>query len=315
MILVLLLTSVVSAYVPSVESLFRNGKNGDISVNTLSIQAKIEKISEVEVSIPANTSTTHYIRWIYQHSGANRLKMVQLEYSHPSFGDQFLIDKHYVSQLSPMMFPTGSRGIEQGGFYSLMNSLLINDGSFLVEFLASKDLPVALNENAINGEKHELLLKYKNYVEETAKNNKIDNPIEPIDRSQYHAAQSVLNSPYIKQSLKVKIEKWQDEFCWKVESDLFEAWVTDQSRQVRKVLFKSPDGEFEVIPDDFMQFGGVHSFPRTMLVRTTQNEYYKIQFSELNYFSENEAGFINRLKKLDQKNQNRRSPIRPSFIF
>ena len=315
MIYLLLLTSVVHAYVPSLESLFRNGANKDVTTNTLSIQAKVEKISDVDTATTVENTTAQYFRWIYQHAGADRLKMVQLEYNHPSFGDHFLVDKYYVSQLNPLMFSQGSRGVDQGLYFSVMNSLLINDGSFLINFLKQKNIMAALNEDSINTEKRDLLLQYKNYIAELGKNIKTDNPIEPQDRTQLPHAQKILRSTYINESLKIKLEKWRDEFCWKVESENFEAWVTDEKRQIVKILFKSPGGDFEAIFDDHILLNGSHTFPRVVTIRTTQNEYYKIQFSDLNYFSETESGYITRLKKLDQKNQNKRASIRPSFVF
>jgi hypothetical protein len=179
--LILLSVSVTSAfaYIPSVESLFRNSGNAEIQSNTTVINLKIKKLtvegekSQTEVKPIMNTEAQAQIEEFQQgqykllytvDEKSKKSMMVQVSYTSEEMKNEQVDDFLFFPTFKKFPETRGVDATQKGLFYSLMNSLALNDGFMMVNFLRSRGVSLRYNEEIINGEKVKVLNKYKDYL-------------------------------------------------------------------------------------------------------------------------------------------------------
>lgn len=315
-----LLTSLSAlAYVPTVESLFRHGNNPEVTTNAIMVSAKVAPHSLFEEKVPSEKPQDLWVRWIYNVTPQGRLKLTQLLYRSPSMTDASLVDKVFISELSPRSFGTTPNALERGLFVSLLNSLLINDGSFLVDFLRTKEISVRKNEELINLEKKNLLLRHRSWLQ---KNNggrgapAEDSPMTPADPSERARVEQILAAPMYQDTKQVTLTRHQGLPAWHVKAEGFEAWVDDDKRQIQQVLMRSGPGEIELQFRDYLLLNGVHSMPRLITVKGLQDQLWQLEVIGVRTFNESPTELVNRLKRYDLVlQQKQETVVRPGFFL
>lgn len=319
LILALLISVPALAYVPTVESLFRNGSNPDVTTNAIMLSAKVSPFSPFDDAPAAEKGKDLWVRWIYNVTPQGRLKLTQLIYRAPSMTDASLVDKAFVSELTPQSFGTTPLALERGLFVSLLNSLLINDGSFLVDFLRSRGVPVRRNDDLLNQEKRNLLLRHRAWLQ---KNNggrgavAEDSPLNPADSSERQRVDQLMAAPMYQDTKQVSLSRHQGAPAWHVKADAFEAWVTDEKRQIQHVTMKSGAIELELQLRDYILFNGAHSMARLMTVKGSQDQLWQLEVTGIRTFTESNPELINRLRRYDQVLQQKQEAVqKPGFLL
>ncbi|MFP5458356.1 MAG: hypothetical protein ACLGG7_06460 [Bacteriovoracia bacterium] len=306
-------------YVPTVESLFRNGNNPDVTTNAIMVSAKVSLHSLFEETTSTEKKADLWVRWIYNVTPQGRLKLTQLIYRAPSMTDASLVDKVFISELSPRSFGSTPNALERGLFVSLLNSLLINDGSFLVDFLRSKEISVRKNDDLINQEKKNLLLRHRSWLQ---KNNggrgslAEDSPINPADANEKVRVEQILSSPMYQDTKQVSLTRHQGLPAWHVKAEGFEAWVSDDKRHIQQVLMKSGPSEIELQFRDYLLLNGVHNMPRLITVKGMQDQVWKVEVMGVRTFNETHPELVNRLKRYDLVLRQKQETVeRPGFFL
>lgn len=314
----------VQAYVPTVESLFRHGSNPDVTANGLAITMVVKRVQPGEK--PAGSSSDSllkdekaedYYKIFFTKSGET-LKVAQTRYNSNAFTEASLQHKIYYPNFSP--FTIKLEQAEKGVFFSLLNSLMLNNGAHIVNYLKSAGVPVKLNNEIINREKVEFLADYKRYLvaiskDRNAKKTEV-NPMRPDDASARARAEEIMNEPMYVDTKQVKLAKDGGHVAWVVNAGAFEAVVSYKERDVQKVKFKSTAGEFEIICKDYWLANGTHSLPRYMLIKTSGGQNYQVEITNLRHYVEKEDDLVKRLRNWDQALKGRESTeARPEFLL
>lgn len=315
--LLLVLSVNAFAFIPPVESLFRHGSNPDVTANGVSLSLTVKKIQGAEV---VEGKTEDFYKVFFTKINSDVMKVAQTRYENGTYSEDSLSSKVYFSNFSPFTIKGSAEESEKGIFHGMLRSIIFNDGSFLVNYLKSLDVPVKLNNEIINRQKVATLASYKQYLvainkDRTAKKTEI-NPLKPEDPLAREKVDSVMNEPMYVDQNQVKISRENGEMSWLVSAGTFEAVISYKNRDIEKIKYKSALGEFEVICKDYWLANGTHSAPRTMIVKDFKGDMYQVDLTNLRHYLEKEVDLTNRLKKWDSllKGKENQSP-KPSFLL
>ena len=301
MIFALLFSQLALAYTPTVESVFRHGSNPEITTNAVSIAMKVTPLAEPD--------SGKFYKIFFSVFDGSTLKASQTTYSDNSFAENTLLHKFYLSHLTPMSLKNQSS--DKGLFYSLMHSILLNDGQFIVDFLKMSGVPVKHNRELLNGEKIALMKDYKNYL--VAINN---------DRSLKKTMVSPLGSgdgsdkPMYLDTNQVKLSSFEGKPAWHISAGDFQADVSYEERRPLKVKLKTPQGEIDIQCLDYWKPDGSHAIPKKMIVKTSKGESFQVETLSLRHYSEKEDDLVKRVRHWDEILRNRKDqPERADFLF
>lgn len=295
------------AYVPPVESLLRHGANPDITANGVSVTFKVIKLGVDEKakdsSLVSEGKAGDFYKMFFTKVNSEVMKVAQTRYSNSSFSEDSLIEKNYISNFSSYTIKSSDEETEKGIFHGMLRSILFNDGSFLIEYLKTLNVPVKLNSEIINRQKVEYLADYKQYLtainkDRTAKKTE-KNPLKPDDASQREKVDRVMNEPMYVDQKQVKVSRENGEMSWLIHAGNFEAVVSYKNREIERIKYKSATGEFDIICRDYWLANGTHGMPKTILVKDFKGDNYQIEVTNLRHYLEKDVDLVNRLKKWD----------------
>lgn len=325
LVLCLFITSSVQAYVPSVESLFRNGSNPDVTANGVAFNLAVKKIQpgmeEADLKASrADQAAGEFYKFYFTTTSGETLKISQARYRDAGYADSSLVHKTYYPNFSPYTLKANVENMEKGVFLGLLYSLTFNNGAHLVSYLKNLGVPVKLNSEIINREKIEYLASYKRYLATINQNRgarKTEvNPLRPEDASARERVESVMNESMYVDTKNVKLGRNDGSMSWVVNAGPFEAIVSYRERQVQKILFKSAAGELEILCRDYWLANGTHYLPKTIQIRDFSGELYQVELTNLRHFNEREDELVKRLNRWDQilKGKEAKDP-RPVFLL
>ncbi|MGE3608814.1 MAG: hypothetical protein AB7I27_04430 [Bacteriovoracaceae bacterium] len=317
MMKIVLITFFVSfqafAYVPTVESLFRNGSNPDINVNGAAVTFSLKRINPQE-----GQKAEEFYKVFLSKAGGDSVKVAQARYNNNTFSESALDHKIYYSNMNPYTLKGSNEDVEKSLFYSLMHSMVFNNGSHIVNYLKSIGVPVKLNNDLINRDKVELLAAYKHYLAATNKDRtaKIPNPLRPEDAGEKEKVDRVMSEGMYIDTNQVKLSREGGEAAWLVTALPFEAMVSYKDRDVHVLKYKSTQGEFELLAKTFWLANGTHRLPRFMTIKTFKGETFELEITNLRHYQEKEEDIVRRLKNWDQilKGHQSKEP-RPDFLL
>lgn len=323
-----LICTTASAYVPTVESLLRHGGNPDVTSTGLSVTMNVKRLeagtkpsTTQDVSLLKETKVDDFYKLFYSRSNTSEtIKLAQTRYSNNTFSEGSLEHKVYHPNFTPFTIRATAEQAEKGIFFALMSSLVLNDGSHLVNYLKALGAPVRLNNDLINREKLELMAEYKRYLVTINKDRNakktLSNPLRPEDAAARTNADRIMKEPMYVDLNQVKLSREDGQMAWLVNAGTFEAVISYKEREIQKVKFKSQLGDFEIICKDYWLANGTHSLPRYMLVRDFKGENYQVELTNLRHYNEREDDIVKRINKWDQLLRNKEaSDPRPEFML
>lgn len=306
----------VVAYVPTVEGLFRHGGNPDVTTNALVITASVAPHNPYEEKTEPAANPL-WVKWVYNMSPQGKLKLTQLIYSSASMVDANLIDKVYVSELSPQSF--GASQTERGFLLSVFNSILINDGSFMIDFLQNHGVSVNANTEILNQDKVALLTRYKTWLIQSnggRSSTAEDSPLSPTSASEKERVNKLMSSPMYLDSGLVSLSRYHGEPAWQIKTENFESFIDDTKREIKQVILRQPNGDIEITAHEPTLLDGLHRIPRSLIIKSALDQHYQIRFTSLKYFNENPSELLARLRRYDQILAHKRVSVeRPAFLY
>jgi len=306
------------AYVPTVESLFRHGANPDVTANAILLSGKVTIYNPFDEKLSDEKTESLWVKWVYNITQQNKLKLTQLIYRAPAMTEASLVNKSYIADLTPQYFNSISTETEKGLFFSMLNSLLINDGSFMIEFLRSRGVNVKLNQELINNDKKSLMQRYKAWLikNKGGRGTTEDSPIAPVSIAEREKVDLILSSSMYLDTNQVVLARHQGELAWQVKAEAFEAWINDEKRELRQLIFKNGTGETNIQLRDYIFFGGTNAMPRSILVKGQNDQYWQIEILGVKQFNETISDLLARLKRYDQILQHKQEVVaRPAFML
>lgn len=294
------------AYVPTVESLFRNGANPDITANAVMISLKVTHLAptgQAEGSLLGDQKQEEFFRLYFQQSSPDTWKVSQARYSDGTFSESSFIDKVYHPNFTAFSLKGAGEESEKGLFFATLTSMLFNNGSFMMNYLKSLGVPVRPNTELINREKVALLAEYKRYLTAVNKDRmakrSLQNPLAPDDPSSRERAERIMKDPMYVDTNHVTLSRQEGSVAWLVSAGAFEAVISYKLREIQKIKFKSKLGEFEISAKEYGLANGTHHLPKYVFVKDYKGGQYQLEFSDLRHYNEKEEDLVRRLKKWD----------------
>ena len=122
------------AYVPTVESLFRNGDNPEVTANGVSVTFSIKKDEE----------HSDFYR-IFFSKTQDGMKVAQARYKDASYAEDSLSHKYYLPLFTAYTVKPLPEQMDKGLFYNSLFSIVFNNGTYFVNYLKSAGVPLKLN--------------------------------------------------------------------------------------------------------------------------------------------------------------------------
>ncbi len=323
LLLAVLISTPAMAYVPTIESLFRHGSNADVTANGVSFTLALKKIipgEEGKAPVVTDQKADDYFKLFLTRLSGDNLKVAQARYTDNTFSENSLNHKIYYSNFSPYTLKPSVEQMEKGVFLSLVNSLVFNNGSHIVNYLKGLGVPVKLNSDLINREKIDYLASYKRYLVTINQNKSLKkteaNPLRPEDAATRERVEAVMNESMYVDTKQVRLAKEEGEMAWFAEAGPFTAVFSYNTRDLLKLVFKSAAGEIEILCRNYGLLNGTHRFPRTMLIRDFSGDNYEVEVTDLRHYIEKEDDIVRRIKKWDTILKGKESAIpRPDFLL
>jgi hypothetical protein len=322
MIKILVLLSIsfsVFAYVPTVESLFRNGSNPDLTQNAAVVTFKITPVNPLAEKGEQAQGQSVWVKLIYHLGGGGRIKLSQLTYRSSAINDTAADSKVFFSEMSSNAFDQSVEMTERGLFYSIMNSLVVNDGTFITQFLKTRGINVALNDEILNQEKKQLLERHKTWLIKTRggrQANGEDSPLTPASALEREKVNHIMSLPMYASSGQIGLVRFEGEAAWNIKADGFEAWVGDSNRDIKQVNYKTSAGESEFVAKDYIKYNGTTPLPRLITFKNSKDLHFNIEPISIRYFNESGQDLVNRLKRYDKEVKAPRDSVtKPYFLF
>lgn len=323
----LVLTTTANAYVPTVESLFRHGSNPDVTATGISLSFVVKRIqpgettnvSVSDVSLLRNEKADDYYKVFFTKIGET-LKVAQTRYTNNSYSENSLEHKIYYPNFTAYSVKPSIEQAEKGIFFGLLKSIILNDGQHLISYLKALGVPVRLNDEILNREKIEFLADYKRYLVTIFKDRNARkseaNPMRPEDSGARERADQIMGESMYVDTKQVKLSRDEGQIAWVVSSGQFEGVASYKNRDIQRIKYKSPAGDFEIICKDYFLANGTHAVPRFMLIRGFNGQSYQLEVTNLRHYMEKEDDLVKRLKNWDQILKGKESlEMRPEFLL
>lgn len=289
------------AYIPTFDSLLRNGNNPDIANNTVVANLKIKYIpapnsEEAKSPIILNNA----VKYVLYNEREDFPKLVQLQYAGGKITSSNLHDVKVFPFHNLKSLRRGNENIEQQFFYSLLGMFLRNDSSLLVEFLKKQGVRVQSNKELMNKEKLRLLRDYRYYLkkvkESSTVSNDLQNPLYPSDPEEREKVGALMKTPLLSPDSYVKRFKNGDYFNWVVETDQVFASF-DYEHRLEELTLKTSEGELKATCGRFLIQGSKLEFPEVVTLTDFRGNKYEIRAVSLKMFPDNSKRYFRRLKR------------------
>lgn len=298
------------AYTPTVESLFRHGSNPEVTTNALSIGLKVTDL--------ADASQSQYYKIYFSVFDGHNLKVSQTAYNQDSFSEGSLQHKFYQSHLTPIYFKNHS--VDKAAFYSLIHSILLNDGQFMVDYLKIAGIPVRHNRELLNSEKIGLMKEYKQYLVsingDRSLKKSMTSPLRPEGAVAQEKADKLLNEPMYLDTNQVKLSSFEGKPAWHIQAGDFQSYISFEERRPIKFKLKTAQGEVDIHCLDYWRPDAAHAIPKKMIIKTSKGEIFQVETLSLRHYNEKEDDLVKRLRHWDEiLRSHKEIPARPDFLF
>lgn len=321
-LLLLLMSMAANAYKPTVESLFRNGSNGEIGQNTVLANFILKKkISQAEQEnktfkeIPVVFS----YKMLFSNEKENP-KLVQVGYLGEGSHERNMIQADYFPALNFTALRLGEEDFEKKFFYSLVASLINNQGRLMTRFLNDVGVPVLNNQESGDKEQLYYLGQYVSYLKSLDKeeNGGAENPLEPTDPEAAQKIKEVFKRPFLTPSPYVKRIKEGTDFFWTIEAENVFAKFSHDDHKLLEMSVKTPNGKIEVQCFNYILYGQEMQFPELVLLKDLNGDEYMLNMRKISSFSDSQERFLKRFgdyKKALQESQEKEPIIKPPFVL
>jgi hypothetical protein len=304
-ILLIILSNIVFAYTPTIESLFRNGDNdtvidATVSANfVISRQNNLEQSSETLQELPAIYS----YKFVFNNEEKKPSQFIQLTYNGNVISSSSLLDLKYFPQMTFNSLKLSGEDVEKKLFYSLMHSLINNDGSLMIEFLNSIGLSALKNTERVNRDQIQLISKYINFLKrkkEDPENTELKNPLEPEDPEERKLVREIMKKPFLTRSPYIERVMQDKKIYYAIRSETVEIMFGAENHELVSLKVKTEQGEVEANLYNYLVYSTINrklKFPQLILLKDLQGNEYKLEMKKLRAYNENLDSFLKRLNQ------------------
>lgn len=303
---------------PTIEGLFRNGNNPDLSADLVVATFSVEELPN-EVS--KELLPVRYVK-VFMSRSNTAIVALQADYSDNRFAEPTTQKSYFRTQLSDDV--KEAKFVERPLFYSVLSTLLLNDSRPMNHFLKTYASGFKTNREAMSPDKLELLQKYKEYliaiseeggsVKDALKATKEGNAEERAK------AMDVITGGIYEKNDRVHLAREGGQFFWMTDLGAFKAWFTNEEHRLKKIQLNMENGKnVELECGEYVLLNGTHEVPKTITMRDSLNSLYKISFLTLTHVAD-KSGMSARAAKYEAlvKNNKNKAPAlkyTQSFLY
>jgi len=299
------------AYTPTIESLFRNGDNDTVDGYTISAnfvmtrKTSVLQSSETLKELPS----VYSYKLVFNNDVKKPSQFIQLAYSGNVISSSSLFDLKYFPQMTFNSLKLSAEDNEKKLFYSLIHSLVNNNGALMIDFLNSVGLSALKNTERVNREQIQLISKYISYLKQK-KNDpdlEIENPLEPSNPEEKNLVREILKKPFLTNSPYVKRTRENNKVYYSINSEGVEIKFDAEKHELLSIKIKTSNGTLEAKCFNYLVYSTVNrklKFPQLILLRDFEGNEYELEMKKLRAVSENLDGFIKRLQKYKKDVEN-----------
>lgn len=313
-LLTLISMSVFAA--PTMEGLFRNGNNPDLSGDLVVVTFSVE---ELPTEASKELLPTRYVK-LFMSRSSSRVEALQTDYVDSRFAEASTQKSFYRSQVSEDL--KEAKSLERPLFFSLLSTLLLNDSRPMNQFFKSYGTGFKTNREAMNPEKIELLHKYKNYlIAVSEEGGSVKDAIKASkegDAEERAKAMEVIATGVYEKSERVRLTREGGQFYWSVDLGQVKALFTNEEHRLKKVQMTLEPGKMiELECGEYALMDGVHELPKTITLRDSSNSLFRLTFMSLAQMSD-KSGMPARAAKYDtlvKNNKNKAGALKFNHSF
>ena len=308
------------SYRPTVESLFRNGSNGDIGQNSVVANFVLKK-KEIEVDSSDEMLKEQPKEFSYKFIFGNEKKnpkLVQASYLGPTITPQKMFEVDYYPSVSATGLRLGDEDYEKNFFYSLMLSLVNNQGQMMVNFLKKVGVDVKSNTERVDKEQLYYLGQYMKYLKEATEEEPGKNPLEPESPEAQEKIKEVMQRPFLTPSPLVKRVKEGQDFYWELKTDKAYARFSHDDHKLLELEVRTPQGVLSAKCFNYILYGNEMQFPEMVLIKDLSGDEYILNMKKMTNFQDSPENFIKRIttyKKHISENEMEKPQVSPSLIL
>lgn len=313
------------AYVPTIESLLRNGGNQDIGKNTAVGVLNIERMITAEETELDNRPLKNAVKILFGNEDFPHQSFIQLEYKDGIVSNSTMNNILYKRNVSlEKLHLKNTNNIEASIFYALLSSLLTNRSKMFMELFSILDPSIKSNADLVNREQQSLLMKYKYYLTKLATasdDEKVNliNPLKPEDEEIRLKIKEILRSTYLINDGLVKRVRVKNKFYWDLVSPFIYARFDGENHKLKKMVITTEHGKIEIDCYNYLLFNGKLEFPEIIYFKDLSGQMYEIRMFKMYSIKDQVGAFLKRLKnyeKILSNNPEKNSKIiKPIFLL
>ena len=280
------------AAIPTMEGLFRNGKNKDLSGNLIIIKMMVDEVSLTD-DLEKRVS---YLKFYFSVAEKNRIEFLQVHYPDGEMRKDSANHLYYAHNL--LWNLRKEEDDEKILFYSIMAMLGLNDSRPISSYLGKQSGDFKINKRSMNWEKVKLLKKYKDYLVIKKKNPDTEelSPLNPEEEEKKEKVKSILAAPMYTHSENINLIRRENSFFWEVKLPTINALFSNETHFIRELKIQTVRGPLAVTFGEFNAFNGVHFLPREILIRDRTEKSYKVRILSYNIYNNPKKGLRERHK-------------------
>jgi hypothetical protein len=298
--ILIMFSTAIFAATPTMEGLFRNGDNKEITSNfailkfyinevvdeeKLKITTISEEAGELNKSIEVKSSTPRYFKLIYSLEKESRIQMLQVEYNNVTMKDADLVKATYFSDVVKKI--EADEFIERPLLYSFLTMFVFIYSKAISTQLGRYDQEFLTNLLAMNEAKKQLLLKQKNYLaaikdDKEAKEG-LKSPFDVDTDEEKEKIAEIRKQDMYNRSNKVKLERVGRRFMWNLKLDNINAFFGNRDHRLRNINIVNGDKKLEVNCGNYVLLDGIHKFPEVIKLKDLNGSKFDVFMTYLLY--------------------------------
>lgn len=305
------------ASVPTVEGLFRNSSNKEITAEGIIVAYSIEEqqnellmqktegevlSNELETEMLKEKSKPIYVReTLYKLTDSKTIQSIKYLYNSAEMKTKDLIKFKYSPNYKAKII--NEFNVNKRLLSSLKMMYLRNDSETIGTLLKDKGNNYLSNKEILNSDKTKLLNSYKEYLIATKEDPdlraELSSPLNPTDMEEKGKVLDLMKKNIYQKTNQVNLVKIQNEFRWQVDLGTINAEFTNEGHRLKKLTLQS-NGNIEVTTGDHVLFNGIHELPKVIIFKSSNDRVYKIRFISLKHYQSYKKSFTKAIQNLSK---------------
>jgi len=293
--ILLLITFNVLAAIPTMEGLFRNSINPDITDNLIVVNVK----ASVKPVNDDTSSDTAFYKILFNNTVGERKEDIIAKYATAEMDNDLIIDVKFLLTESELLKDMGK--VARNFNFATLSMFTTNSSTLISKLLKQFDPEFTLNSELVNLEKKELFAKYKRYlinkkeydkktkqmkkdgatVEESGALIEPTSPLITEDEEEKKKIDGMLTGSIYNTQSHIKLSKDGAEFFWNIETDKLTAKFKNETHQLKSLKLNTGNEELNIIPNDYVTFKQ-YQLPKKYVFRNNSQESV---FEIINYYT------------------------------